>query len=516
MKLSLPSNPPTSGHRSLGWSLIIGALLVVHTIAAPTGQASARTLQNGPDAQAERLADLQAQIAIAEAEQRLAEARRKTLNAEMPTSDVTPLDGKTTIDESVKVEAEMMTYEAASHIAAGIVATLTEVDVEPDNVGDLKQRGAKLEPLVKNGELVILHDDASFAALKLLETFYGQASILKEALDPRGQRVTPHSAGLVLDATRAFAGSALDLLSLFRQDTEYKGRAVTLKQSAIAAQIAGRLAEKHIRVVDPRVLILRPVVPHDISSNEVGAELAELRGLLVTRLAAIPDIDNEISALKASVTSAETEVAIAERLVTEARARIDRTKDAKDLLLLENALEVKLASLGLKRRTLAEASIALAKGLPGREANKAGLLSLKAAYDAYVAALVKVDEKTGMSPLGVLINASHLNKLMWTVPAMGVEDMASPAQGVFVLRAEAATAGGSYRIRRNLFTTVFTGDLLSYSGGAAVSYSLHRPTGDVVSANVLRFMTGFSKFKKLPNVPDGANFKSASSSGPER
>ena len=61
-------------------------------------------------------------------------------------------------------------------------------------------------------------------------------------------------------------------------------------------------------------------------------------------------------------------------------------------------------------------------------------------------------------------------------------------------------------MRRNLFTSLFWGDLLSYSGGAVVTYLLFNSAHEIVASDTLRYMTGFSKFKKLRPEPSGTNF----------
>lgn len=116
---------------------------------------------------------------------------------------------------------------------------------------------------------------------------------------------------------------------------------------------------------------------------------------------------------------------------------------------------------------------------------------LVAAYEAWIAAAQelllatsKVGDGTGPSLLERAQNAA------WVL-----ERTKAGGGAVYYLASETVVSGGSYRSRKNLFTTLFTGDLLSYSGGAAVSYVLFDANGNVVSADTLSAFTGFGKFR---------------------
>jgi hypothetical protein len=79
-----------------------------------------------------------------------------------------------------------------------------------------------------------------------------------------------------------------------------------------------------------------------------------------------------------------------------------------------------------------------------------------------------------------------------------------------VLRAEIIALGGSYRTRRTLWSSMFTGDELSFSGGAAVSFLVF----DVSDGSILGGDTLFvrSKYRKSSKAIDDTGL--ASFSGP--
>jgi len=66
----------------------------------------------------------------------------------------------------------------------------------------------------------------------------------------------------------------------------------------------------------------------------------------------------------------------------------------------------------------------------------------------------------------------------------------------YVLFWEGTAAGGTQRDRKNLFTNLFTGDLLRYSGGAVLSYGLiNSATGAIIAPGVLRLMEPYTTIR---------------------
>jgi hypothetical protein len=97
------------------------------------------------------------------------------------------------------------------------------------------------------------------------------------------------------------------------------------------------------------------------------------------------------------------------------------------------------------------------------------------------------------SPLGLLLAAETV-----------LRNAKRPAA---ILRAEIVAAGGNYQTRRTLFTTMFTGDRLSYCGGAAVSFiAFDLDDGHVLLADTRYYRTNYLRD---PQAADGplANFR---------
>ncbi len=100
--------------------------------------------------------------------------------------------------------------------------------------------------------------------------------------------------------------------------------------------------------------------------------------------------------------------------------------------------------------------------------------------------LSKADAETGVTPLQLLQRAHDVRNQIITADGK-----------VYFLYVRLEAAGGSYRIRRNLFRTLFWKDGLSFSGGAVVSYALLETNGEFVSSANLRQRKAFVSFEEI-------------------
>jgi hypothetical protein len=115
---------------------------------------------------------------------------------------------------------------------------------------------------------------------------------------------------------------------------------------------------------------------------------------------------------------------------------------------------------------------------------------------------------SGASGLLNQILASYTQPL----PGGSVPAMASLAQGyklldalsgknAYLLFVEGTAAGGTQRIRKNLFTNIFSGDLIRYSGGAIVTYGLlDLESAQIVGANVYRYVIPYSTITRPTDI----------------
>ncbi len=104
--------------------------------------------------------------------------------------------------------------------------------------------------------------------------------------------------------------------------------------------------------------------------------------------------------------------------------------------------------------------------------------------------LVPVDKSDpyGNPPLLSIIQANQLDKIL--------NDNRS-----YVLNLDIDVSGGSHRTRSSLFTTIFSGSRISYSGGAVINYSLFARDGAMKKSGFFYYNTGYRGMKgKRTNI----------------
>ena len=72
-------------------------------------------------------------------------------------------------------------------------------------------------------------------------------------------------------------------------------------------------------------------------------------------------------------------------------------------------------------------------------------------------------------------------------------------KGTYFLSVNSEAQGGSTKTSDSLFTTIFTGSRVTYSGGAVVSYILRDKEGLIKAADVFHYNTGFNEGGKRNN-----------------
>ena len=92
-----------------------------------------------------------------------------------------------------------------------------------------------------------------------------------------------------------------------------------------------------------------------------------------------------------------------------------------------------------------------------------------------------------------------------------LHELSKSAGATYVLFLEGTVGGGTQRIRKNLFTNLFYGDLIRYSGGAVIAYGLLKLDTAVISpANTYRYVTPYTTIMSPRDVEEsrvGDNLK---------
>jgi hypothetical protein len=156
--------------------------------------------------------------------------KKKALTESLPpTSTITPLEGKTEVDEKVLIEAEILAYRMLD-AAATTIATA----VAP-----------------KAGAAIVIHNGADLAAVGAYRAFSGQMEALAKEYDAIAAPSQPDAlaiAGAAIVGITAAVKTVIDLVALFRTDRKIQGVQVEIMDLALVSEVAGKLAANKKKV----------------------------------------------------------------------------------------------------------------------------------------------------------------------------------------------------------------------------------------------------------------------------
>ncbi|ODS40884.1 hypothetical protein BEH94_11105 [Candidatus Altiarchaeales archaeon WOR_SM1_SCG] len=186
------------------------------------------------------LEKIELQRKISEARKAIAESQKATFKAKLPDLDVKALEGNLTIDDNVDIECQILTYKAMSEIASQISSEIKGMDAKPTQV--------------------IICNQNAFGSMLSYKTFIKQINLLKEQYDTtittiEKARVAKIGALIATPMAAMTAGAILeslvDLVSLFKIDTDIKGKKVDIVEEALFAEVARELKSKGIEAIYP-------------------------------------------------------------------------------------------------------------------------------------------------------------------------------------------------------------------------------------------------------------------------
>ena len=91
-------------------------------------------------------------------------------------------------------------------------------------------------------------------------------------------------------------------------------------------------------------------------------------------------------------------------------------------------------------------------------------------------------------------SASHGSQIFQLIQGAQISELLN-SRDKRVLVVDLLASGGSTRTRRSLFTTIFTGQSISYSGGVAVQYFLVNPDNSFAAGDVVYRSSGFKSMR---------------------
>jgi hypothetical protein len=377
------------------------------------------------------------------------------------------LDGVTSIDDKVFLECEMLAHSAVSDIAHQIAAEAVAAMPAVEPVAAMPAQTAK-------DRTVILLDEPLVSAFQLFSALKLQLALFEKGFDgvaplaatapPEGLRLAGIPGMAISTVTGAVEG-VLDLLGLFRQDTQYSGRAVAIKETALYLEVAHFLRQKGFQVIYPRLLTFQ-------AEEETQLSQTDMSQLFDGEFTARQKAAQRLRPMLVQVAGIEQEILDREREFPSATT--DRQK------VLTQEIQDRKARLVTARKNL-DPDLVLFENTDTQ-------------WNDLQKGLATPDEKSGQVPMQLLNRAAEaIARFRTSAPA-------------YFLYADAVVAGGTMRTKRNLWRTLFHGDAIEFSGGAVISYALFDGKARILAARTHRFMTEFRGFPD--ETPAWGNFNS--------
>lgn len=341
--------------------------------------------------------------------------------------DIKPLDGKTTVDDKMVFEPQRLSYDAARAIAEKIARRIS---------------GRTRDQVVVIAGTQLLADFSNLVATKaVLEELANEYDALAKAthastpvLPAAVRRARIGSSELLslnltapVEAVTAGVQGALALISLFRQDVDYKGVPVSIDTLGFELELASRIRmHKASEVIVPDFALS--------TAPEKGAD--SLRALT--------------------------------EKVKEARARVILAAESK----MPPAKHTALVDEDAEKKSKSHVVDLNHPPSPAPRSNLEMVGEIFAQIDQRFTdlqtQLAKGDtDGSGLTMLARLYRAEALK-----------------ARSPMLVHVRVLLAGGSNRIERSLFRTLFSGDGLSATGGAVVSWAVLSKRGAIEDGGI--------------------------------
>jgi len=358
---------------------------------------------------------------------------------------VKPLEGTTTIDAQVVFEAQRLSYDASRIIAEKIARRISERTKGREVVIAGTQLLADISNLVAiKAVLEELADDYdALAELAHASVPVYKAPVAAGIVDLRSTFSTADAVGAITSgfgAVTAGVQGALTLVELFRQDVDYKGVPIAIDTLAFELELASRLRMHKAR---------------DVFVPSFAVFAAPVRGE---------------SAFRTLLQKAHA-----------ARSRVLRTVGPKKPVPKTKAEHI-LADIDALHHEHPDVE----------ESGRIPLATPEQIHDA----LAEIDKR--FSDLQAQLEKADADGSGLTLLARLFRIETIMSRSPMFVHARVVLAGGNNRVQRSLFRTLFTGDGLSSTGGAVVSWAILSPYGAIEDGG----MFSESRSAKSPKPPE--------------
>jgi hypothetical protein len=507
-------------------ALVLFVLLAADTmvIAQEPSTSPAPTATASPTAEELRL---QAENRLLELKKTNAELK-KDIRETQPEPSSTPLAGKTTADENVVIETQLVTFKAMSDIADRIGVEIHQkfgdanaiAIYDADEIENLKHYRttspilqARIQSLKDQYQRVLrslaaipplttptIASAKQSTAKKSLSKITAETEVVKSLVNSMvapGSTPLANVMGPIGAATTGLKVFA-DLLALLRTDTDIKGKSVSVEESAMVAETFRALRNRfgtgvslyYPKVVSPETCPDRAAPAFCSATLNSLADLYSEKEIADAELQRdMFDVAVQVDKLTRQKTQAEGTIAslakhIAELKLERLKAELEKPWTLVQIARFESYMKdlETMKRDALSARTTAESYL---ESAAKRKNVLEQIQLLNQQADQFVANLVKPDEKSGRSELANFMRAENMDK------ALGDKG--------YWLSFNSISAGGNNRTRSNLFR-YFSGAKLDHSGGLVVEWALYNRNGVSVDSNKDSSYGGYMTPKELQST----------------
>jgi hypothetical protein len=358
---------------------------------------------------------------------------------------VKPLDGTTTVDAQVVFEAQRLSYDAARNIAEKIARRISERTKGREVVIAGTQLLADFSNLVAIKAVLeeLANDYDALAELAHASVPVFKVHTLTGSVDLRTSFSTADALSAItpgLGAVTAGVQGALTLVELFRQDVDYKGVPIAIDTLAFELELASRLRMHKARdVFVPAFAVFASPVSGDSAFRTLlkKAHAARSRVLLVA-----------------------------------GPKKPEKPKKSERSILEIDAAHHDYSDL--------------------EEVGRIPLATPEQIHDA----LAEIDKR--FSDVQAQFEKADADGSGLTLMARLFRIETIMSRSPMLVHARVVLAGGNNRVQRSLFRTLFSGDGLSSTGGAVVSWAILSSHGAIEDGGIF----SESRSARSPKPPE--------------
>ena len=251
----------------------------------------------------ERIEELKKQLELQELEQKLAEAKKATIEAQYPKGTTQPLEGTITTSEKFGYIAEIVSYQAMSEKT---IQVAKEIDTKLTD----KHKVLIVDKLdLSSCDIPLIQIENQFPYFN--DIIEKQTEHNKKLLEEvKALDVAP---ALLIPAVVSVVGSIADIMGFFRTNYSITGQEFTLKNDALTANIAKNLSKPKKYILNFQIIEKSKIIEDFVTFLKNKLELEKTKDKLKHKSKEIrvcskttPQSQKDLTEIEAAIIDSET------------------------------------------------------------------------------------------------------------------------------------------------------------------------------------------------------------------